>query len=224
MGVSTSDRGGRRFVADLRHSGRSRKVALLASDDVSRKRLGGILAAGGFDSRARVGSAAEIPADADAVVVDARADIGVLREIRRARPLSPVVAIAPDGDHRAVRARLDAGVDGVVAESTADYALAPAVAAAFAGLVSVPRETRGSTLRPALSNREKQVVGLVVLGLSNGEIAGKLHLAETTVKSHLSSAFRKLGVSSRNQARALILDGAGGLGLGILAISGGDDQ
>jgi len=224
VGVSTSDRGGRRFVADLRQSGRAQKVALLASDDVSRKRLGGILSAGGYDATARVRSADELPADADAVVVDGRADIEVLRAIRRARPLSPVVAIVADGDHRAVRARLDAGVDGVVPEGIAEYALAPAVAAAFAGLVTVPRETRGSTLRPALSNREKQVVGLVVLGLSNGEIARKLHLAETTVKSHLSSAFRKLGVRSRNQAAALILDGGSGLGLGILAISDGDDE
>ena len=223
MGVSTSDRGGRRFVADLRQGGRAHKVALLASDDVSRKRLGGILSAGGYNAAA-LGSPEELPADVDAVVVDARADIRAVRAIRRARPLSPVVAIAPDGDHRAVRARLDAGVDGVVPESIAERALAPAVAAAFAGLVSVPREARGSTLRPALSNREKQVVGLVVLGLSNGEIARKLHLAETTVKSHLSSAFRKLGVRSRNQAAALILDGGSGLGLGILSISDSDDE
>ena len=224
MGVSTSERGGRRSVADLRPGGRAPKVALLASDDVSRKRLSGILSAGGYDAATRVVSPEELPADADAVVVDARTAIGALRAIRRARPLSPVVAIAPDGDQRAVRARLDAGVDGVVSESIAEYALAPAVAAAFAGLVSVPRETHGNTLRPSLSNREKQVVGLVVLGLSNGEIARKLHLAETTVKSHLSSAFRKLGVRSRNQAAALILDGGSGLGLGILAISGGDDE
>ena len=198
-------------------------MALLAFDDVSRKRLAGILAAGGFDSRARVDSVDDIPRDAEAVVVDARAGLDTLRGIRRVRPASPVVAIAPDGDQRAVRTLLDAGVDGVISESTAEYALGAAVAAAFAGLVSVPRETRGHTLRPALSNREKQVVGLVVLGLSNGEIGRKLHLAETTVKSHLSSAFKKLGVHTRSEAAALILDGGSGLGLGILAISDGGE-
>jgi DNA-binding NarL/FixJ family response regulator len=64
---------------------------------------------------------------------------------------------------------------------------------------------------------------MVVLGFSNGEIARKLHLAETTVKSHLSSTFRKLGVRSRSEAAALVLDGQSGLGLGVLTISDGGE-
>lgn len=60
---------------------------------------------------------------------------------------------------------------------------------------------------------------MVVLGFSNGEIASKLFVAETTVKSHLYSAYRKLDVRSRQEAAALILDSSQGLGLGILTIS-----
>ena len=60
---------------------------------------------------------------------------------------------------------------------------------------------------------------MVVLGFTNLEIATKLFVAETTVKSHLSSAYRKLGVRSRYQATSMILDGQQGLGLGILSIS-----
>ena len=74
-----------------------------------------------------------------------------------------------------------------------------------------------------LSAREKQILGLVVMGLMNSEIAARLFLAESTVKSHLSSAFRKLGVRSRTEASELILDPERGLGTGILAISEEND-
>jgi predicted transcriptional regulator len=57
----------------------------------------------------------------------------------------------------------------------------------------------------------------VAAGLTNGEIADSLFLSESTVKSHLSSAFAKLGVRSRKEAAALVLDPEQGLGAGLLA-------
>ena len=60
---------------------------------------------------------------------------------------------------------------------------------------------------------------MVVIGLSNREIADQLFLAESTVKSHLFSAFRRLGVRTRGEATALILDRDQGLGSGILTIT-----
>jgi DNA-binding CsgD family transcriptional regulator len=61
------------------------------------------------------------------------------------------------------------------------------------------------------SLREKQVLQLVADGLTNAEIACRLFLSESTVKSHLSSSFRKLGVSSRSEAAAVVLDADHGL-------------
>jgi DNA-binding NarL/FixJ family response regulator len=65
------------------------------------------------------------------------------------------------------------------------------------------------------SYREKQVLELVLAGLTNGEIAGRLYLSESTVKSHLASSFRKLGVSSRVEAARRVLDPDSGLDLSL---------
>lgn len=98
--------------------------------------------------------------------------------------------------------------------------MSDAVRAVFAGLLVVPADAASIFGRPTLSPREKQVLGLVVLGCSNAEIAAKLKVTEATVKTHLTSSFRKLGVRTRSDATARILDPASGLGLGILALTG----
>jgi DNA-binding NarL/FixJ family response regulator len=51
--------------------------------------------------------------------------------------------------------------------------------------------------KPLLSDREKQVVQLVVQGYWNREIGQKLFISEQTVKNHLHNLFNKLGVSDR---------------------------
>lgn len=119
-----------------------------------------------------------------------------------------------------VRAALEAGVAGIVLESDVGRALEPCLAAARAGQVSVPMRHGLRIDPPALSAREKQILGLVVMGQTNGQIAERLVLAESTVKSHLSSAFGKLGVRSRHEAVDLILDAEHGLGMGILGLGG----
>ena len=134
----------------------------------------------------------------------------------------PLVVVVPDSastDHEIVRGLLARGIAAIVAASRVESGLAPSVRAACAGQIVVPSEARRAMARPTLTVREKQVLGMVVMGFTNGEIAGKLHLAESTVKSHLSSAFPKLGVRSRREAAAAILDPKTGLGTGILAIS-----
>ncbi len=134
------------------------------------------------------------------------------------RPLTIVVCeeIRP-GE---IRIALGAGVMGVVLSGALGSALAPCVASVSAGQVCVPKAQARQVEAASLSARERQILGLVVLGYMNSEIAVQLTVAESTVKSHLSSAFTKLGVKSRHEAVDLILDSERGLGMGILSLGG----
>ena len=117
-----------------------------------------------------------------------------------------------------VRKALDAGVSGLVSLGEISAALPQVIEVVRAGQISVPGSRGKELQKKFLTSREKQILGLVVMGMTNAEIATKLFLAESTVKSHLSSAFAKLGVASRSEAAAVILDPRSGPGLGILTI------
>jgi DNA-binding NarL/FixJ family response regulator len=127
------------------------------------------------------------------------------------------VAVSPATHAGGVRRALDAGADALVFESELEVALVPSLAAVAAGQTAVPRRLRGGLQKPAFSHRERQVIGHVAAGLTNSEIGDVLFLAESTVKSHLASAFTKLGVRSRKDVAALVLDPDQGLGAELLA-------
>jgi DNA-binding NarL/FixJ family response regulator len=133
---------------------------------------------------------------------------------------APIVVVCTDIERWEMRALLAAGAAGVVLSGDLDAALPPSLEAVLAGQTCVPRGHWRQIEPLALSSRERQILGLVVMGYTNGQIAAQLFLAESTVKSHLSSAFGKLGVRSRNEAVSLILDPERGLGMGILALGG----
>lgn len=142
-----------------------------------------------------------------------------LRTLKGLLRRAPVVAWAPKGAGRVVRQALDRGLDGLVWESSCDSALELTIRSVHAGQIVVPRDVLRQLAPPELTNREKQVLGLVVMGLSNSEIASKLYLTESTVKSHLGTAYAKLEVRSRAEAARLIADPTSGHGTGILAIT-----
>lgn len=160
---------------------------------------------------------------ADVVVLFASrprsATVRAVKRIASSLPETPVIVIAADGGDALTRATIKAGATAVVLETELGPTLPVAIGAALAGMICVPRALRRHVERHVLSNREKQVLALVVMHYSNAEIAAQLFLAESTVKTHLSSIFMKLGVRSRHEAAALVLDPEEGVGLGVLALS-----
>lgn len=209
-------------------SGEVAGIGVVAADEILARRVTAVLGRGGFGVVAAERSTAELAAafpGAPAVVVLAAGGADIAATVERVRhelAQSLVVVIALESEARVVRDMIAAGADAIVLEAELEQSLGTAIAAVLAGQVVLPRVVREHLVRPALSPREKQIAGMVVLGFTNGEIAGKLHVAETTVKSHLTSIFRKLGVRSRSEASARILDPHDGLGLGILAITDAD--
>lgn len=135
-----------------------------------------------------------------------------------ARRSAHVVVVCERFGSSASRLLLAAGAAGLVQLERAARSLVPTIEAVRAGQIAVPSRRALSGVQPGLSTREKQVMGLVALGFSNGEIASRLFVAESTVKSHLSSAFGKLGVRSRHEAVDLIVNPAFGLSIGIMSL------
>lgn len=197
------------------------RVVLRGADEVSLRRVETVLRAAGLD--VVTGQEAEGAPVPQVVVLCAGRGITrrdqVLAKLRSAHPGAGLVVVGPRDSAASVRSALDAGADGMVFDQQLDAALEATVQAVLAGQVCVPAVHRREVGTPAFTAREKQVLGMVVLGLSNKEIGARLFLADSTVKSHLSSAFSKLGVRSRHEAAALILDPDSKLGLGILGLS-----
>lgn len=153
----------------------------------------------------------DLGVEAPAIVVlvcdlDLPTEMATLRRIRRETQGVAIIAISPPATGTGVRRGLDAGADAIVFEPLIESTLAVTVSAVGSGQSVVPRELRATVQRPTLSHRERQVLTYVCEGFTNAQIAEELFLSESTVKSHLSSAFAKFGVSSRREAATLFLE------------------
>jgi DNA-binding NarL/FixJ family response regulator len=206
----------------------ARATVALIAEEGPRERIGAVLEEQGWELTAfqSVEDLIEHGDECDGRLVavwvdDASANASQrVEQVQRGLEHALVVLICPEIQRWEVRAVLGAGASGVVLEREMAGTLGPCLHAVRVGQICVPRQQWRQIAPPALSAREKQILGLVVMGYMNSQIAERLFLAESTVKSHLSSAFGKLGVRSRNEAVNLILDSERGFGMGILALGG----
>jgi DNA-binding NarL/FixJ family response regulator len=202
-------------------------VAVVAADELASRRIAAALGEGGFSAAFISESVDELLEDPAARSLDAvvlacdpsRPDgLTAVRRLAKQLNRTRVVVVSSALLGAGVRSALGAGASAFVAEARIEATLTAATRSALVGHVSLPRELHRCAVRPAFSHREKQVLALVVRGLGNRQIALRLFLSESTVKSHLASAFQKLGVRSRKEAAAVLLDPDEGLGTTILSV------
>ena len=129
--------------------------------------------------------------------------------IRREAPDTEVVALTSVLEDEAVIDAMRAGAIGYLLKDTDAHELRRAIKAAAAGQVQLSPQAAARLLREVrtpekieepLTERETEVLRLLAQGKSNKEIARALHIAEQTVKTHVSHILDKLGVPSRTQA------------------------
>ena len=134
--------------------------------------------------------------------------IAATEAIRTELPEVEVVALTSVLEDAAVSAAVRAGAIGYLLKDTNAEALCQAIKGAAAGQVQLApeaatrlmREVRVSESPEALTERETEVLKRVARGQANKEIARTLFVEERTVKSHVTSILKKLGVKSRTQA------------------------
>jgi len=149
----------------------------------------------------------------DVVIMEARVPFeeakGFLDEMRRVEPRPKVIIVTMFDDPAMMRNFLRLGVSGYVLKSSSTTQLVSAIrAAAFAPergnvVVGMPRamlEEMEEGPESPLSVRELEILLLASRGLSNRQIAARVHLTEGTVKRHLSNTYHKMGVGSRGEA------------------------
>jgi two-component system NarL family response regulator len=130
-------------------------------------------------------------------------------EIRREFPEARVIVLTTyDGDEDIYRA-LQAGARGYLLKDMLREGLLDAIRAVHAGGRRIPAEVASRLAermtRTELTSRELEVLGLIVKGRSNKEIAAELRVAEGTVKIHVNNILSKLGVGDRTQAATFAL-------------------
>jgi NarL family two-component system response regulator LiaR len=136
------------------------------------------------------------------------------RTIRQQFPQVQVIALTSFKEGDLVKNALEAGAIGYLLKDVSADELAGAIRAAHAGRATLSPEAAQALVETAnqppapafdLTERELEVLTLMVEGLNNTQIAGRLTVSSSTIKSHVSNILSKLGVASRTEAVTLAL-------------------
>jgi NarL family two-component system response regulator LiaR len=125
-----------------------------------------------------------------------------------------VLALTSFKEELLIQSALQAGAIGYLLKDVSADELARAIRDAHAGRTTLSPEAAQALVHAAsrppapgldLTGREREVLTLMIEGLNNTQIAGRLIVSPSTVKSHVSNILSKLGVSSRTEAVTLAL-------------------
>jgi NarL family two-component system response regulator LiaR len=148
------------------------------------------------------------------LVMPGMGGIAATRAIRERQPQTQVIALTSFGDQERVQAALKAGAIGYLLKDVSDVELVAAVRKAAAGQPTLAADAQRALIQATtnpkppgsdLTEREREVLALMVKGMSNDEIAAHLTVRPSTAKFHVGNVLSKLGVDTRTEAVALAL-------------------
>jgi two-component system, NarL family, nitrate/nitrite response regulator NarL len=200
------------------------RLSVLIADDHPMYREG---VAGALRRRAEIESVVEAGSGREALEMIARAEpdvalldvqmadldgVQVARVIERESRSTRTLFLSAYYDQEIVYKALAAGAAGYLSKDARGNEIADAVVAVARGETVLGRDIQAAVAQrirqtaertgPSLSAREREVLALVATGLPSPEIARRLNLSTTTVKTHLQRVYEKLGVGDRAAAVA----------------------
>lgn len=169
------------------------------------------------DSVAALLEAVERHPQADVLLLDldmpGAHGFGALAHVRGTRPELPVVVVSGSDDAATVSSALAFGAQGFISKSSDARAIAAGVEAVLAGDVVMPpgfeppsdaapdaKDLEAAGRIAELTPAQFRVLGMLLSGMLNKQIAFDLDVSEATVKAHVTAILRKLGVANRTQA------------------------
>ena len=136
----------------------------------------------------------------------------VLQRIQANKLKTKIIVLTASEDENEYVQAIKCGASGIVLKQTATELLIKSIRKVCEGEIWLDSRTTAAAMRqfasrgvpdtlehqkPAISNREREIVAHIAQGLKNKEIGEKMFISEQTVKNHLHNIFQKLGVSDR---------------------------
>ena len=167
-------------------------------------------------------TAADRHDDLDLVLLDLKIPGGdgfeALRALRKSHPNVPVIVISVSEDRSDILHAIDFGAHGYVPKSALGEDILKAVKLVLSGEMALPRrlleqptvipsgtgttawsEAEQDQMEARLTNRQREIYGLLSQGLSNADIAGRLGLSVNTVRVHIHGILQRLQLENRMQ-------------------------